>query len=156
MNRKTTIYHPNGKGTGSALKIELFPTDGEVEGNVVLSIAAQHPIDNEVTWPSFVWKDAVAVELSPIAVEKVVEVFEGYEESINDGKGIAGLAFASLRTPSVIRLSNIVEPVSGFKMEIARIADKECRTITLTPTEGRMLAQALKYSMGLLLFGENK
>ena len=39
-----TIYHPNGKGTGSAVKMELHPAHGVVAGSMFVTLAPQKTI----------------------------------------------------------------------------------------------------------------
>ena len=36
-----TMYHPNGKGTGSALRLELHPAHGQTNGSIFATLVPQ-------------------------------------------------------------------------------------------------------------------
>lgn len=159
MNRKLNIYHANAKGTGSALGIELLPAVGESDGQVILSVAKQKAIadrkDGEPIFPQFDGLNSICLSLDPLEVEKIIEVVEGYVESINDGKGIIHVLAGMVST---FKFSHVVEPVCGYRLEFEKMSDGKTVKIAifLSSSEGDMLAHGFKASMGLLLFGENK
>ena len=152
---KYNIYHPNGKGNGSALSLELYKASEQNIGKVILGISPQKPVVSDTgkpLFPSFDWENRTAVRLEAVEVENMLEVLEGRTESINDGKGLISVKGGITTTFS---LRHIIDPVSGYVMEIEiRDGDNTTRrAITLTPTEGGMLYHGLTASMGLLMFG---
>ena len=159
MNRKLNIYHANAKGTGSALGIELLPAVGSCDGQVILTLANQKAISDgkngEPTFPQFDHLNGICLCLDPLEVEKIIEVVEGSVESINDGKGIFNVSAGVLST---FKFSHVIDPVCGYRLEIEKSFNGETFKvgIFLSSSEGNMLAQGFKASMGLLLFGENK
>lgn len=154
MANRTTIYHPNSKGTGMALALELYPATPEVPGQLKLEFARQVSPEG-ATFPRFDWENRRIFLLSPKEVEKVLEVFNGYTESIEDGKGI----FARTPTKAVaLRLRHVVDPVPAYELQLAvrevgDAATDDVRNINLTPTEAMMLYHALTAAMGVLVFG---
>lgn len=79
---KMIISHPNSKSTGSRLIVSITPATDEKEGCLMLRLQKQvsdyiWDIDNE----SY-------IDLNQIDIAKFIAVMRGYEESIDDGKGI--------------------------------------------------------------------
>lgn len=155
MANRTTIYHPNSKGTGMALALELYPATPEVPGKLQLEFARQVNPEGAI-FPRFDWANRRIFVLAPEEVEKVLEVFNGYTESIEDGKGIF------VRTPTkaaAFRLRHVVDPVPSYALQLAvrevggDAATEDVRNINLTPTEAMMLCHALTAAMGALVFG---
>lgn len=154
MANRTTIYHPNSKGTGMALALELYPATPEVPGKLRLEFARQVSPEGAI-FPRFDWANRRVFALAPKEVEKVLEVFNGYTESIEDGKGIF------VRTPTnaaAFRLRHVVEPVPAYALQLVvceagDAATEDVMNINLTPTEARMLCHALTAAMGALVFG---
>ena len=151
---KYNIYHPNGKGNGSSLSLELYTANGPNVGKVILSFARQVSVGSEVdgrrTFPRFDWANQVAIRLEPTEIEKMLEVFAGETESINDGKGLVDLPNI---TTFYVRHS--VEPVPHYVIEIVKAEGeaKQRRVILLSPTEARTLYDGLTAAMGALVFG---
>lgn len=154
MANRTTIYHPNSKGTGMALALELYLATPEVPGKLKLEFARQVSPEGAI-FPRFDWENRRTIVLAPEEVEKVLEVFNGYTESIEDGKGIF------VRTPTnaaAFRLRHVVEPVPAYALQLVvreagDAATEDVRNINLTPTEAMMLYHALTAAMGRLVFG---
>lgn len=156
MNPKVNIYHANAKGTGSALTVEVSPALEYIEGKVCISFAAQMPYEGEMVFPRFDYGNRITISLNALEVEKLLEVFEGQTESIEDGKGFFIVAPAS-RTS--FKCSHVVEPVPGYALAVERTTageETETRSATffLTASEGGMLYHGLRSVMGRLLFGE--
>ena len=84
---KVDIFHPNAKGTGSVLSVEVIPATENLGGKVLLSFAAQMPYEGETVFPRFDYGNRITISLDPLEVEKLLEVFEGQTEAIEDGKG---------------------------------------------------------------------
>lgn len=154
MANRTTIYHPNTKGTGMALALELYPATPELPGKLKLEFARQVSPEGSI-FPRFDWANRRIFVLTPEEVEKVLEVFNGYTESIEDGKGIF------VRTPTqaaAFRLRHVVEPVPAYALQLVvreagDTATEDVRNINLTTTEAMMLDHALTAAMGALVFG---
>lgn len=154
--QKFTIYHPNAKGTGSALTLTPRIADAmnRIEGHIILGIAQQTSTGNEVegrrTFPRFDWANEISIRLEPTEIEKMLEVFAGETEAINDGEGLVDVPHS---TTFYVRHS--VEPVPHYVIEIvkAESEDKQRRVISLSPTEARTLYDGLTAAMGALVFG---
>ena len=148
-----TIQHSNRKGTGTALKMELLPATDKETGSLILTFARQKKSDGDVipARPFFDWNDARSIWLETLEVAKVLEVFAGETESIDDGKGLLDSAHKQ-----ALILRHVVEPVQGYELALKKIdgeGNVELRVIMLTQTEGRMLYDILQGSMSILAFG---
>lgn len=159
MDRPTfNICHANGKGTGTAMKVELNHAEGIAEGSVVISLVRQTSVATregcKPVYPTFGWGDRITVKLDPIEVERVLEVFAGNTEAINDGQGLFHARVDG--TTAVFKLRHHINPVPCYLLTIEETEDGETdqRNIALSPTEAGMLYHGLVASMGLLLFGE--
>lgn len=155
---KVDIFHPNAKGTGSALSVEVHPAKVDFGGKVLLSFIAQMPYEGETVFPRFDYGNRITISLDPLEVEKLLEVFEGQTESIEDGKGFFIVSTAS-RTSFKCR--HILYPATGYALTVkvertteGEVTETRSSTFTLTPSEGGMLYHGLRATMGLLLFGE--
>lgn len=158
MDRPTfNIYHANGKGTGTAMKVELYPAEGITEGSVVISLVRQTSgamrEGCKPVYPTFGWGDRISVRLYPVDVERVLEVFAGETEAINDGKGLFHTRADG--TTAVFKLCHHLDPVPYYLLTIEKTEDGETnqRNIALSPTEAGMLYHGLVASMGMLMFG---
>lgn len=158
MDRPTfNIYHANGKGTGTAMKVELHPAEGTAEGSVVISLVRQTSVATregcKPVYPTFGWGDRISVKLDPIDVERVIEVFAGETMAINDGKGLFHKRADG--TTAVFKLCHHLDPVPCYLLTIEKTEDGETdqRNIALSPTEAGMLYHGLVASMGMLMFG---
>ena len=152
-----TMYHPNGKGTGSAIKLELHPAHDDTAGSIMATIATQLTTENCLgavpVYPRFDWKGAIMVKLDFTDISKMLQVFRGECESLEDGRG---LFHQSTRGTTKIMLSHIVEPINGYMLEVYRKTigseDSNAR-IFLLPYEALGLATAIESSMGVICFG---
>ncbi len=148
------LYHPNGKGNGSALSLELHPAGNPDVGKVILSIVPQKTVgsraDGTPTFPTFAWADAFIVRLEVTEIEKMLEVFAGETESINDGKGLL-----DARNGTTFCVRHTIDPVPRYIIEIVKREGEEPkkRLISLTPTEAGALYHGLAACMGSLMFG---
>lgn len=153
---KVDIFHANAKGTGSALSVEVHPATVVSNGKVFLSFAAQMPYEGETVFPRFDYGNRITISLDPLEVEKLLEVFEGQTESIEDGKGFFIVSPAG-RTSFKCR--HILYPATGYALTVERttageVTETRSSTFVLTPSEGGMLYHGLRATMGRLLFGE--
>ena len=152
-----TMYHPNGKGTGSAIRIELHPAHDDTAGSIMATIATQLTIGDRLGavpgYPRFDWEGAITVKLDFTDISKMLQVFRGECESIEDGRG---LFHKSTRGTTKITLRHIVEPINGYMLEVSRkTSDSEDSNarIFLSPYEALGLATAIESSMGVICFG---
>ena len=158
MTRPTlTMYHPNAKGTGSALRLELYPAHDDTAGSIMATIATQLTtgscMDSMSVYPRFDWKGAITVKLDFTDISKMLQVFLGECESLEDGRG---LFHKSTRGTTKIMLRHLVEPIHGYMLEVYRNThgseDSNAR-IFLSPYEALGLATAIESSMGVICFG---
>ena len=158
MTRPTlTMYHPNGKGTGSAIRLELHPAHDDTAGSIMATIATQLTIGDRLgavpVYPRFDWEGAIIVKLDFTDISKMLQVFRGECESLEDGRG---LFHNSTRGTTKIMLRHLVEPINGYMLEVSRKTsdskDSNAR-IFLYPYEALGLATAIESSMGVICFG---
>ena len=157
MTRPTlTMYHPNSKGTGSAIRLELHPAHDDTAGSIMATIATQLTTGNCTgsmpVYPKFAWDGAITVKLDFTDISKMLQVFRGECESIEDGRG---LFHKSTRGTTKITLRHIVEPIHGYMLEFYRKTSEEDSNarIFLLPSEALGLATAIESSMGVICFG---
>lgn len=152
-----TMYHPNGNGTGSALRLELHPAHDDTAGSIMATIATQLTTRDHLgsipVFPKFDWKGAITVKLDFTDISKMLQVFRGECESLEDGRG---LFHQSTRGTTKIMLRHLVEPIHGYMLEVYRNTrgseDSNAR-IFLSPYEALGLATAIESSMGVICFG---
>lgn len=152
-----TIYHPNAKGTGSALK--FIPRAAKYikgPGNLILSIALQtstgNKVEGEPSIPRFDWDKEIEVYLDPFEVMEIIRVIKGEQEAINDGKGIY-----SQREHCALDVRHHIDPVPHYAVTLTTTEQggaRETRGINLTPTEAETICLALTYAMGPMVFGQ--
>lgn len=96
MNEKYSpalaFFHPNPKGTGSAIKFELKPALPNQDGAIMVTGMNQQTIGDlrglTPVFPKFNWEDRIVVKLDFTDLSKMLEVLRGSRESLNDGAGI--------------------------------------------------------------------
>lgn len=155
---KMRFYHPNAKGTGCALSLELLPADGTSEGCIMATLAGQASVGSRQgvnpTYSTFNWEGAVTVKLGFGDLCKILQVLRGECESIEDGKG---LYHRSASASTKIAFRHLVEPVSGYALEVYRVPNDDGRDIrthiVLTPWEATGLAESIAGSMSVVCFG---
>ena len=160
----TKIYHPaltlfraNAKCTGCAMKMELHPAHGDTAGCIMISLASQKTVGDyrgpNPVYPSFDWENAICVNLDFIDLSKMMQVFRGECESIEEGRG---LVHRSPKGLTYIRLEHLVEPIPGYKLEVEFHAGEgrvEKRAIILAPYEALGLTAAIESSLWVICFG---
>ena len=160
MRPTLTTDHPNGKGTGSAIRLELHPAHDDTAGSIMATIATQLTTGNcmgsMLVYPKFDWDGAITVKLDFTDISKMLQVFRGECESLEDG---LGLFHNSTRGTTKIMLRHLVEPINGYMLEVYRKTsgsedskDSNAR-IFLSPYEALGLATAIESSMGVICFG---
>ena len=156
---KLSFYHPNGKSTGCAAQFELHPAHDNTDGSIMMKVANQMTVGNRMgpnpTFPRFDWENATTVKLDFNDLTKMLQVFRGETESIEEGRG---LYHRTAKASTRIVLRHLVEPVQGYSLELYRTVagkdDNETRShMLLTPAEALGLCEAIAGSMYLVSFG---
>ena len=118
---RKVFYHPNGKGTGSALQLELHPAHEDTEGSVFLTIAPQRSIgvrmDTDTVHPTFDWRNAICLKLNLMDLAQLLQVLRGVQESLADGKG---LFHRSSNASAIIKFEHRIEPVPGYLLDVSK------------------------------------
>lgn len=155
---KFTLYHPNGKGSGGALELELHPAHDRVDGSIMMRVANQMTIGNRQgpnpVFPRFDWENSATVKLDFNDLCKMLQVFRGECESINDDRG---LFHASPRATTKIFLKHLLEPIVGYSLELYRVprngGDELRMHLVLNSAEALGICEAISDSLSLICFG---
>ena len=151
------FFHPNGKGTGCAVEMNLHPAHDRVDGSIMVKVANQMTVGDirgpNPIFPRFDWENAVCVKLDFSDLCRMLQVFRGECEELENGKGIYHRTARSL---TKIVLRHLVEPVQGYSFELYRTPTQgeETRThILFSPWEALGIAEAIAGSMAVISFG---
>ncbi len=156
---KLTFFHPNAKGTGCAVSMEVHPAHDDVDGSIFLSAANQLTVGDRTAeipvFPRFDWENKMTVRLCFSDLCQIMQVFRGETESINEGKG---LFHSTAEFSTRISLRHLVEPVAGYSLELSRTPVRpggcEQRSrIFFTPAEAGGIADSIAGSMAVISFG---
>ena len=164
MNTEIKTYRPslvfykaNAKCTGCAMKMEMHPSHDQTSGCIMVTLANQMTIGDRrgpnPTYPTFDWENAIRVKLDFIDLSKMLQVFRGECESIDDGRSLVHCSPEGL---AYIRLEHLVEPIPGYRLEVKLYAGEgriEQRSIMLMPYEALGLVAAIESSFGVICFG---
>lgn len=152
------MYHPNARGTGFAMKLELEPAEGEVDGSISVTLAPQSGtasrMQNETTNPRFDWENVVIAKLCITDISRFIMVFRGIEESISDGKGLIHVSALSRKT---IKFWHMIEPRPGYLLEITDVPSDgknvKCGRFFLNNAEAMCICSIFEQSLSMLAFG---
>ncbi len=151
------FYRANPKGSGSALKLELHPAHGPVDGSIMATMANQRTVGDrrgpKPTYATFNWEQAICVKLDFNDLTQILQVLRGKAESLCDGKG---LYHATARHSTRICLRHCIEPYSGYSLDLYRKpneGDEIHSHILLSASEAYGLAAAVEGSLGVVCFG---
>ena len=151
------FYKANAKGSGCAMKMELHPAHDQTSGYIMMSLASQKTVGDyrgpNPIYPTFDWENAICVKLDFIDLSKMLQVFRGECESIEEGRG---LVHRSPKGLTYIRLEHLIDPIPGYRLEVefsAGAGSVEQRTIMLAPYEALGLTAAIESSLGVICFG---
>lgn len=138
MNASIIMYHLSSRGVGSALRFNLCPIKiGDLDsGKIEIAMAPQNG-------NGFNWADTMCVRLNFDDVARMLMVFRGETESINDGSGITS-------GDSTFNMSHVIEPINGYRM-ILTMGDR-LAAFMLKPAEALGISLALEHSMDKLVF----
>lgn len=151
-----TFCRPNDRGTGSALKLDLHPANDTAEGCMMARLARQLTIGDctcaQPVYARFGWDEAIAIKLGFNDLSKMLQVFRGECESLENGKG---LYHRTPRGATRINLRHQIDVVPGYIFDCHRVQDgaESHAAIYLAPHEATGLAEAIASSMGLICFG---
>ncbi|MBQ9726661.1 MAG: hypothetical protein IJV65_04055 [Kiritimatiellae bacterium] len=162
-NPRLSLYHANGKNTGTALQFELAPATPDRDGALFLAIARQKTVGNLNAqgldrFASFDWANKTTVKLGFLEVAEILMVFGG-QASVLTHAGKEGLFHNSPSATTSITLKRADDPARpGFILGVGRTpkADPNARqyaAFAFWPAEAFALRLALQAQMGLLAFG---
>ena len=152
------LYHPNGKGTGGAAKMNLHPAHDDTEGCLMLSMARQSAVGGQVggvqQFARFDWENAITVKLGFADLCAMLQVFNGECESLGDGRG---LYHRTARASTKIVLRHLVDPRPCYSLELYRTlaADgaEASAHMLISSAEAEGLRAAILGSMSVVCFG---
>ena len=154
---RKVFYHPNGKGTGSALQLELHPAHEDTEGSVFLTMAPQRTIGmrtaDDTVHPTFDWRNAVCLKLDLMDLAQILQVLRGVQESLADGKG---LFHRSSNASAIIKFEHRIEPVPGYLLDISKkplAGDLMRVNFFFRPAEAFACALMLEQALVYVAFG---
>ena len=145
-----TICHANARCTGTALRLELHPANTDSDGSILATIAQQ-----KATKPvaEFDWENSISVRLGFLELAKILQVFRGQYESIDDGKG---LYHRTINGFTVVRLYHRIEPIGGYVLDVSHKSndgDTVRLIFSMTYDEAFALAEAIDHAMLYVAFG---
>ena len=151
------IYHPNGKGTGGAAKIDLHPAHDASAGCLMLKLANQCAVGGQsggaTQFARFDWENAISVKLDFNDICAILQVFGGECESLCDGHG---LYHRTARASTKIAMRHIIDPRPGYSLDLYRTSSdgSEGRThLMFSQAEAEGLRAAIMGSMSTICFG---
>ena len=145
----TTICHANPRGTGTALRLELHPARTDSDGSILATIAQQ----SSTTPASFDWDNAILVRFDLLELAKILQVFRGQYESINDGKGFY---HRTINGFTVVRLYHRIEPICGYVLDVSHKSnhgDTVRLIFAMTYDEAFAICEAIDHAMIYVAFG---
>ena len=145
-----TICHANARSTGTALRLELHPARTDSDGSILATIAPQNAIKPVA---SFYWNNSISVRLCLMDLAKILQVFRGQYESINDGKGFY---HRTINGFTVVRLYHRIEPIGGYVLDVSHKSDDGDTVhliFSMTYDEAFALAEAIDNAMIYVAFG---
>ena len=156
---KLCIYHPSPNGNGCAVKMELHPAHDDTDGCMMMTFANQKTVGARnggvSKFATFDWENRITVKLDFSDICRMLQVFRGECESIEDGKG---LFHHSPKYATKIMLRHMLEPRNGYSVEVYRNSlDKSAPDlhshIMFTPAEAYGIAMSFESSIGVICFG---
>lgn len=154
---KLALYHPNAKGTGSAIILELYPATMNEDGHILCVFANQLTVGNptgaNLTYSTFDWDNSLWVWLDFKDLCHILQVFRGECESINDGRGLFKYCGDVI---NIVHLEHRVDPIPCYQLSITqrnKNGDDDRRYFVITPAESLGICEAVSGSMYLIAFG---
>ena len=149
QNVYMNIAHPNARGTGTALRMEMIPAMKACPGSLHFTLAPQRTQPVGFDWG----RESLEMYLSPVEAAEFLMVLRGHTESIADGKGIF---WRDEKTSKVFRACHAIDPLPGYIISIteAEHGGDPCQAnIRLTLSEGIALEAAITGGMKEMMFG---
>lgn len=131
--KKLVISHPNAKGTGCKLTMQLTPVSDDAEGSLTLYFQEQCGCED----------DYESITLSFAGVGKLLGVLLGWTETVDDGKGFC---VGNIR----LTFSHRIEPVAGYTFGFTTETRRYC--ISLSNAEALALCEALRIACYKMAF----
>ena len=152
------LYHPNSKGTGCAIKMDLHPAHDLVDGCIMLKAANQVTIGNRQgpvpVFPRFAWENSICVKLDFNDLSGILQVLRGECESVGGGRG---LYHQSAKAATKIMFRHVLEPESSYSLDLYRSfrdgKEESHAHFVLNATEAMGLCESISGSMSLICFG---
>ena len=157
------FYHANGKGTGSAIKLELYPArvgnpdSGAIYATIALQVSVGDRSSTPPIYPRFDWDNALKAKLDFTDLAKVLQVLRGETESTDEGKRLFHIYADKCQA---ITFRHMIEPVCGYSLDVMeRLADVNAQVrnrkacIFLSSAEALGLSLAIEHSMSAVAFG---
>ena len=164
FNKRLTFYHPNSKGTGSAMQLELrMNRENEDRYDCFfLEMAHQKSSANGAngqrrTPATFDWANKVTVKMDFMDICEFLCVLEGRKPQAGNGKG--GIYHQAPGTNTLISLSRSDER-TGYYLGVSKKNTKDGESIfkghmLLTESEALGLRCVLQTSLFFLVFGRS-
>lgn len=159
------FYHPNAKGSGSALRVSIAPAEGDRDGAVFMSLAAQAsvfvPAQNGVPakFASFDWSNKLTVKFTFQEVTELILVLAGSLPSVGQNAKGDGFFHTTSSASTIVSLRRGDEQSrQGFLLDVTRTPktnrdERKHVGLILNMIEAVGLRIALEQSMSLLAFG---
>lgn len=139
---KVIFSHPNAKKNGTRLIMSITPATEEKEGYLMLQLQKQASL---LKWDE---ENESIINLSHIEIAKFIAVMRGYDESVNDGKGIwhrIGEAYCG------VCFRHTTDPISGYILTITN--EKGPVSILLNTYEVISLCEVMQIALSHIVFG---
>ena len=146
-----TMFKPNAKGTGAAIRFTLTPATEYNDGYIMVEMANQDGFAGEEGYSTFDWDHSIGVYLTIDIVAKMIQVFDGETESINGIQGIDIYRDGAIYCRLCVR--HIIAPQMGYVITIHTDINY---SIDLSPSEALGLMLALEGSLTTMAFGRPK
>ena len=155
------FYHPNAKGTGSAIRFTVEPASAQREGTVRMAVAKQATIasyDEPSSRATFDWAGANTVKLSLLEAAEMLMVFGGNVPAlVHAGRdGLYHNAPAWTASVTMKRSEDPNRPGFFLGVGVTPKADpnaRQYRSFAFWPAEAYALRAALLAKFGELAFG---
>lgn len=155
---KFALCKPNATGNGCSMELELHPAHDQVDGSIWARLANQSSVGDfhgpVPTYPRFDWKNALTVKLDFTDLSKMLQVFRGECESLEEGRGLLHRSPVGLTN---IKLEHLIDPKPGYIFEVFRMPAPGKQGIRahihISPFEATGLTAAIENSLGVICFG---
>ena len=154
-----TLYHPNAKGTGSALRITRILPQEEVDGRIYSDGVFRFALAPQKGGMLFDWNNATSFCLDAVELAEMLQVLRGESEAIADRRGFIVPDDDDFCRELNVRFMHRYEPTQGFLLEVSEPGKNSTELgkflggIFLSIPEAITLQLAIEQSLHLLVFG---